>query len=116
MNLTVFDIVYVVFILLLFAGVIFCGVKPLPALDGQEACQRLNNLRGIFAMEIVVGHVIRDDRTLLYPMGKFMIISVAFFFFVSAFGLVGNRDFIPVPWHFHLDYSMESIMRSVRTY
>lgn len=31
--------------------------------------------------------MIRYDKTILYPLGKFMIISVAFFFFVSAFGL-----------------------------
>ena len=47
-----------------------------------------NNLRGLFALEIIVGHVVRYESTLLYPMGKFMIISVAYFFFVSAFGLV----------------------------
>lgn len=49
--------------------------------------QRFNCLRGVFALEIVIGHVIRYEPTLLYPLGKFMIISVAFFFFISGWGL-----------------------------
>lgn len=49
--------------------------------------QRFNCLRGAFALEIVIGHVIRHEQTMLYPLGKFMIISVAFFFFVSGWGL-----------------------------
>ena len=42
--------------------------------------QNLNDMRGIFALEIVLGHVIRHERSLLYPLGKFMICSVAYFF------------------------------------
>lgn len=56
--------------------------------DERAYLSKLNGLRGIFAIEIVVGHVIRFDSTYLYPLGKFMIISVAFFFFVSGFGMV----------------------------
>lgn len=48
---------------------------------------RLNSLRGIFALEIVIGHVVRSEDTSLFLFGKFMIISVAFFFFVSGMGL-----------------------------
>lgn len=48
---------------------------------------RLNSLRGIFAFEIVIGHVVRSEDTGLFLFGKFMIISVAFFFFVSGMGL-----------------------------
>ncbi len=55
--------------------------------DEKQLLKSLNAFRGILAMEIIVGHVIRDDATLLYPLGKFMICSVAFFFFVSAFGM-----------------------------
>lgn len=55
---------------------------------GEEAYfQRFNSLRGLFALEIVCGHVIRYESTLLYPLGKFMIVSVAFFFFVSGWGV-----------------------------
>lgn len=65
----------------------------------EETLSRFNNLRGIFALEVVIGHVIRYERTILYPFGKFMIITVAFFFFVSAFGLIvsyesGGADYL----------------------
>mgnify|MGYP001056566091 CR=1 FL=1 len=53
----------------------------------DEYFQRFNSLRGLFAIEIVIGHVIRYDRTWLFPLGKFMLVSVAFFFFVSGWGL-----------------------------
>ena len=57
-------------------------------IDGKEqVLDNLNLLRGIFALEIIVGHVIRFDKCFLYPLGKFMICGVAFFFFVSAMGL-----------------------------
>lgn len=49
--------------------------------------QNFNSLRGLFAIEIVIGHVIRTESTWLYPLGKFMLVSVAFFFFVSGWGL-----------------------------
>lgn len=81
------DIIFVSMVLLVFVCVVFWGAEYKTVGDGMDACYRLNSLRGIFAMEIVVGHVIRYDRTLLYPMGKFMIIAVAYFFFVSAFGM-----------------------------
>lgn len=75
-------------IYILFAAVCLKGLRLEQARTAEEYLKRLNALRGIFALEIVVGHVVRYDATLLYPMGKFMIISVAFFFFVSAFGMV----------------------------
>ncbi len=56
--------------------------------SSQQMLARLNNLRGIFALEIVIGHVVRYENTPLFLLGKFMFIAVAFFFFVSAFGLV----------------------------
>lgn len=46
----------------------------------NDLLKRLNSMRGIFAIEIVIGHVIRYENTILYPLGKFMIISVAFSF------------------------------------
>lgn len=70
----------------------------------------MNALRGIFAIEIVIGHVVRYENTWLYPFGKFMIISVAFFFFVSAFGMVSPirnremftlRDFLREKWNIY---------------
>lgn len=53
----------------------------------EEYFRGFNNLRGLFAVEIVIGHVIRYERTWLFPLGKFMLASVAFFFFVSGWGL-----------------------------
>ena len=55
--------------------------------EREEILQRLNNLRGVMAIEIVIGHVVRDNNLMLYPFNKFMIISVSFFFFLSAFGM-----------------------------
>lgn len=50
--------------------------------------KHLNELRGVFALEIIVGHVVDFHGCLLYPLAKFMICSVAFFFFISAYGMV----------------------------
>lgn len=72
---------------LIFLAICLVGIKVENGEDKKAYLTKLNTLRGIFALEIVVGHVIRFDSTFLYPLGKFMIISVAFFFFVSAFGM-----------------------------
>lgn len=53
----------------------------------EEYFQSFNSLRGLFAIEIVIGHVIRYETTWLYPLGKLMLVPVAFFFFVSGWGL-----------------------------
>lgn len=55
--------------------------------DREEVLQRLNSLRGMLAVEIVIGHVVIHNNLILFPFHKFMIISVSFFFFVSAFGM-----------------------------
>lgn len=55
--------------------------------DKKQVLENLNALRGIFAVEIIIGHGIRYEQSVLYPLGKFMICSVAFFFFISAMGL-----------------------------
>lgn len=72
---------------LLLAALLLFGIKKNRDMTADAFLQKLNALRGIFAVEIVVGHTIRFEVTWLYPLGKFMIISVAFFFFVSAFGM-----------------------------
>lgn len=78
--------------LIMFA--VFCGIvlwkikfKSHPN-TREEFLQNLNELRGIFALEVVFGHLVRYEYNILFPFGKFMICSVAFFFFVSAFGMV----------------------------
>ncbi len=88
--MTVGSLVFSVLILLLFALLMLwnCSKRPKSDLSRECCLQNMNALRGLFAFEIVVGHVIRWDKTILYPLGKFMICSVAFFFFVSALGMV----------------------------
>lgn len=39
------------------------------------------------ALEIIIGHVVRYENSILLPLGKFMLVGVAFFFFVSGWGL-----------------------------
>jgi len=84
------DIIYSMAVVLLLCLVLLPGMKKegICTSGSSEALVRLNNLRGIFALEIVIGHVVRYEHTVLAVLGKFMIISVAFFFFVSAVGLV----------------------------
>lgn len=82
------DIVFSIFILTFFLIIIFYDIRRAPVTGRDDLLKRLNSMRGVFAAEIVVGHVIRYENIILYPLGKFMIISVAFFFFVSAFGMV----------------------------
>lgn len=72
------------------AALIFWGCRRERVTDHDKYMVRMNQLRGLFALEIVIGHVVRDSRTILYPLGKMMIISVAFFFFVSGYGLAGS--------------------------
>lgn len=56
------------------------AVHPYPSADG-------NALRGFFALTILIGHCARYSGGLLYPLGKFMIVAVSFFFFMSGYGL-----------------------------
>ncbi len=89
-----YSIIFSLCVLLLFALIVFRNCKKHPRfhLSRESYLQNLNNMRGLFALEIVIGHVIRYDRTILYPMGKFMICSVAFFLFVSAFGMAVSYE------------------------
>lgn len=89
-----YSLIFSICILFLFVLLVFwnCKRPSYHNLSRESYLQNLNNLRGLFAMEIVIGHVIRYERTILYPMGKFMICSVAFFFFISAFGMVVSHE------------------------
>lgn len=53
---------------------------------------RLNSLRGLFAMQVVLGHVVQYENSPIHIWGRFMIISVAFFFFISAMGLSSSFE------------------------
>lgn len=79
------DIIFSIFILAIFYFIIFYNTKRSPVSGRDDLLKRLNSMRGIFAVEIVIGHVVRYENTILYPLGKFMIISVAFFFFCFSF-------------------------------
>ncbi len=87
-----------VIIYLILAFLLLYRLQYRRAESEEEYFQRFNSLRGLFAIEIVVGHVIRYDSTWLYPLGKFMLVSVAFFFFVSGWGLCRSfhhkRDYL----------------------
>lgn len=83
-----FELAYAAAVVGIFAIILFAGIKRGITEDSKQLLGRFNDLRGIFAIEIVTGHVIRYESTVLYPMGKFLIVSVAFFFFVSSFGMV----------------------------
>lgn len=76
-----------VMIYVFFAMLLLWGSRPAKVEREEDYFSNFNSLRGLFAIEIVIGHVIRYESGLLYPLGKFMIISVAYFFFVSAYGL-----------------------------
>ena len=80
---------YSLLILTAFSCLILWGCKKQsPGTLSRKSClQNFNNLRGLFALEIVLGHIVRYENTILFPLGKFMICSVAFFYFVSAFGM-----------------------------
>lgn len=53
----------------------------------KQLLSRLNILRGLFALQVVIGHVVQYETSFIHIWGRFMIISVAFFFFVSGFSL-----------------------------
>ncbi len=81
------NLIFSGFVIILLLCILFMGVKADAKSEKTIILQRFNNLRGFFAIEIIIGHVVRYEKTILYALGKFMIISVAFFFFVSAWGL-----------------------------
>lgn len=89
-----YSFIYSLLILLLLSCLLLwnCRKRNADTLSRESCLQNLNNLRGLFALEIVMGHVVRYENTILLPLGKFMICSVAFFYFVSAFGMVVSFD------------------------
>lgn len=74
-------------IYVMFAFILLFNIQIEKKNEEASCFQNFNSLRGLFALEIMIGHVIRYESTLLYPLGKFMIVSVAFFFFISGWGL-----------------------------
>lgn len=72
-------------IYLLLAALLLVGARLQPA--GEAPADRCNTLRGFFALTILIGHCTRYEACLLALLGKFMILAVSFFFFVSGYGL-----------------------------
>ena len=81
------EIVFSLVVYLIFASIFLFGLKKDESLSREECYKRLNGMRGIMALEIVIGHVVRYETSYLMPFGKFMLIGVGFFFFVSGWGL-----------------------------
>lgn len=78
------------FCILIYAAMAFIllfKLKKNTVCNGNNLLASLNSLRGIFALEIVIGHCVRYEACPLTPFGNFMLISVGYFFFVSGFGL-----------------------------
>lgn len=82
------EILLQLFIYLIFIMIFLGGVRKHEELLSKDECyKRLNSMRGIMALEIIIGHVVRYENSILLPLGKFMLVGVAFFFFVSGWGL-----------------------------
>lgn len=80
---------YDLIIMLLLASIVMVGIKTESVEDKSEILMRLNKLRGVFAIVIVIGHSIQGhmEHTYLTVFEKILCVSVAFFFFVSAYGI-----------------------------
>lgn len=81
------EILLQLLVYLLFVIIFFSGIRKEGTLSGDECYKRLNTMRGIWALEIIIGHVVRHEDSILFPLGKFMLVGVAFFFFMSGWGL-----------------------------
>ena len=94
MKTAIFDI----FIYILFAVLCLAGAKVKKVNGINDLLDRLNNFRGPLAIGIIIGHVVRYENTLLFAFGKEMICSVAFFFFLSAYGMTlsvaNNKNYL----------------------
>lgn len=84
------DLFYTIFIFIILVAITLCGARHRKCIDIRDSISRVNMFRGVFALEIVIGHIVRYENTLLKLLGNFMIISVAYFFFVSAIGMVNS--------------------------
>lgn len=69
------------------ASIMLFQIKRVDIQKKDDMFYSLNSLRGIFALEIVIGHCVRYESCLLTPLGNFMLISVGYFFFISGYGL-----------------------------
>lgn len=82
-----FQLIFCVSIYLILAFILLFQIKYVGKQGKDGLFYTLNSLRGIFALEIVIGHCVRYESCPLTPLGNFMLISVGYFFFVSGYGL-----------------------------
>ncbi len=80
---------------LILTVIILLQLKPCRIENNDELYHSLNSLRGLFALEIVLGHCVRYEQCILTPLGNFMLLGVGFFFFISGYGL--TRSFHTKP-------------------
>ncbi|MBQ9983283.1 MAG: acyltransferase family protein [Lachnospiraceae bacterium] len=75
-------------ILLMLSIILIVGVKRIES-DKEQILTRLNAFRGWIAIVIIVGHVVADysSSILTTVLSRTQFILVAFFFFVSSYGL-----------------------------
>ena len=90
-----FQLIFCESIYLILAFILLFHVKYVGNQGKDELFYSLNSLRGIFALEIVIGHCVRYEFCPLTPLGNFMIISVGYFFFVSGYGLSRSYQIKP---------------------
>ncbi len=81
------DIILSLLVYVIFISIFLIGIKKKETLSKEECYKCLNGMRGVVALEIVIGHVVRYEASYLMPFGKFMLVGVGFFFFVSGWGL-----------------------------
>lgn len=69
------------------------NIKPMTCVDEKTAINRMNYLRGLFAIMIVIGHssmMFEKELLPLLVIHKFNMVSVCFFFIVSGWSLTYN--------------------------
>ncbi len=75
--------------------IILFQLRPCRIENNDELYHSLNSLRGLFALEIVLGHCVRYEQCILTPLGNFMLLGVGFFFFISGYGLTRSFHIKP---------------------
>mgnify|MGYP004648965571 CR=1 FL=1 len=80
-------LIYLVYIAVAFIILYRCEREKLNFNIESEYLDRLNSLRGVFALDIIIGHVAGHGMIPLMPFEKFSIVSVFGFFFLSGSGM-----------------------------
>lgn len=84
---SLFENLFCIFIYALLAFVLFYKIRLRKSPSDTDLFYSLNSLRGIFALDILLGHCVRYEKCFLSPLGSFMLVSVGFFFFVSGYSV-----------------------------